>query len=186
MMRIFTVGLLFSVYYCLAASIATDTSDLIPSAITNTIPSATPTSNPTPSWKNDRPRQSKHVHDFFKSFGWLRKDTTIKDGDMPAAIRKIQKILQEPETGVYDERMEAIMSKPRCGTEQPYNETDANLNGTTPHKRYVLWGPKWDHTSITYQFINYTGDLASERQKSIVRSVKAVFSSVYCFVPCSI
>ena len=178
-MKIFAVGLLFIFSYCLAASIPAGTRALIPSAITNAIPSATSTSDPTPSWKNDQPRQSKHVHDFFKSFGWLRKDTTIKDGDMPAAIRKIQRILHEPETGIYDERMEATMSKPRCGTEPPFDETDANLNGTTPHMRYVLWGPKWDHTSLTYRFINFTGDLASERQKSIIRSVNAVISRVY-------
>lgn len=128
------------------------------------IPSASPT--PDPSWRHNRTRQAKHIHDFFKLFGWLRRNDTIQDDDLPAAIRKIQKVLREPETGVYDDRMEEVMSKPRCGTFQPYNETDAKSN---MHKRYVLWGPKWDHTTITYRFINYTADLVSDRQRSIVR-----------------
>jgi hypothetical protein len=172
-MKFFLVAILLSIPCSLTAGFSTNTRALIPSASSTIVPNFAPTSDPSPSWKDDPPRQSKHVHDFFKSFGWLGKGKTIRDGDMPAAIRKIQKILREPETGIYDERMETVMSRPRCGTEQPYNETDAKLNDTTPHERYVLWGPKWDHTSLTYRFINFTGDLASDRQKTIVRSVGA-------------
>jgi len=102
---------------------------------------------------------------------------------MTAAIRKIQRILHEPETGVYDERMERVMSKPRCGTEQPYNATDAGLDGKSPHKRFVLWGPKWDHTPLTYRFINFTADLASSRQQSIVANAFARWTQ---FLPISV
>lgn len=141
-MKIFgTVPLLWAIPLCLSAKAPLGRVSLIPSAISSTTPTLapTPTPVPTPDWRHDPTRQSKHVHDFFKSFGWLKHDTSIKDRDMPAAIRKIQKMLHEPETGLYDERMEKVMSKPRCGTEQPYNETDAELGGKTPQKRYVLW-----------------------------------------------
>jgi hypothetical protein len=132
------------------------------------IPSATPTLDPT--WRHDRARQKKHVHDFFRLFGWLRSNETIQDRDIPAAIRKIQRILRAPETGVYDERMEMVMSRPRCGTNQPYNATDAERPDRSgkKHRRYVLWGPKWNHRTVTYRFHNYTADLGSEKQRSIL------------------
>ncbi|KAF2705417.1 hypothetical protein K504DRAFT_537468 [Pleomassaria siparia CBS 279.74] len=181
-MKVFGFGLIFcAVAHCQSSIVQTRTIALIPSA--NPTPTPIPTPSSDPSSQHNRTRQSKHVHEFFKSFGWLQRDRTIKDGDLPAAIKKIQKVLNEPETGVYDERMETMMSRPRCGTEQPYNETDATLIGTAPHKRYVLWGPKWDHTSITYSFINYTGDLPSSRQQAIV---SAAFAQWTQFLPISI
>lgn len=136
-------------------------------AETALIPSASPT--PDPDWRQNRTRQHKHVHEFLKAFGWLKSNETIQDRDMPKAIRKIQKVLREPETGEYDERMDIVMSRPRCGTIPQYNETDANLADGELHKRYVLWGPKWDHTTITYSFINFTSEVASDRQRAILR-----------------
>ena len=87
---------------------------------------------------------------------------------MPAAIKKIQRVLREPETGVYDERMERVMSRPQCGTVQQYNASDA-MDNSTLQSRYVLWGPKWDRTSLTYRFVNYTSDLSVAKQQAIVR-----------------
>lgn len=137
------------------------------------IPSATPTLDP--SWRHNRTRQTKHVHDFFRLFGWLRTNETIQDRDIPAAIRKIQKILRAPETGVYDERMEAVMSRPRCDTMQPYNATDAKNRGSKKRKRYVLWGPKWLHPTVTYRFVNYTAEVAQDRQRSVLRLVTSPY-----------
>jgi hypothetical protein len=112
------------------------------------------------------------VHDFFRLFGWLRTNETIPDREIAAAIRKIQRILRAPETGVYDERMEAVMSRPRCGTVQPYNATDASKNRPSKkNKRYVLWGPKWHHQTITYRFINYTAEVAADKQRTVLRLV---------------
>jgi hypothetical protein len=160
-----TVLLLSSVQGCLSSA---EDAPLAARTVSQ-IPSASPTADP--NWRHNRTRQAKHVHDFFKLFGWLRRNDTINDDDLPKAIRKIQKTLREPETGIYDERMEIIMSKPRCGTIQPYNETDAKIPDEKVHKRYVLWGAKWQPTTITYRFINYTADITSERQKTIVRYV---------------
>jgi hypothetical protein len=135
------------------------------------IPSANPTLDP--SWRHNRTRQTKHVHDFFRLFGWLRMNETIQDRDIPAAIRKIQRILRAPETGVYDERMETVMSRPRCGTIQPYNATDAGRNRPSKKKkRFVLWGPKWHHQTVTYRFVNYTSEVTGEKQRSILRLVQ--------------
>ncbi|KAF2261846.1 hypothetical protein CC78DRAFT_583209 [Lojkania enalia] len=140
--------------------------------VVSLIPSTSPTASRTPapdvsSWQYDKNRQSKHVHDFYKLFGWLKSGDTIRDFEMPRAIRKIQRILHEPETGVYDQKMETVMSRPKCGYVQPYNETDAMANETMS-RRYVLWGPKWDRTTITYRFINYTSDIPQDRQRTLV------------------
>ncbi|ORY19445.1 hypothetical protein BCR34DRAFT_595411 [Clohesyomyces aquaticus] len=87
---------------------------------------------------------------------------------MPTAIRKIQKVLHEPETGQYDDRMDKIMSRPRCGTHNSYNETEAK-SPSPLGKRYVLWGPKWDHTAITYRFVNFTKDVDESTQRTTIR-----------------
>ncbi|KAF2013533.1 hypothetical protein BU24DRAFT_452403 [Aaosphaeria arxii CBS 175.79] len=145
------------------------------------IPSSSPTLDPT--WRQNRTRQAKHIHDFFKLFGWLRRNDTIRDPDMPRAIRKIQRVLREPETGVYDERMETVMSRPQCATVQPYNESDAIVDNSTMHKRYVLWGPKWDRTALTYRFVNYTADLSQDRQRAII---SAAFDKWMAFLPLTI
>lgn len=140
---------------------------------TSIIPSAPAWPTPTPrpqEFRKDPSKQSKNVHDFFRAYGWLRRNETIPDAKLPAAIRKIQRILREKPTGVYDDRLDSVMSRPRCGTVQPYNATDAQQDGDI-HRRYVLWGPKWDHSAITYRFVNYTADLTADRQRSIVRFV---------------
>lgn len=139
---------------------------IIPSAS----PTATPTPQPTDNLRVDKQKQSKNVHNFFKAYGWLKKDEAIPDAKLPAAIRKIQKVLKVPQTGVYDERMEGVMSKPRCGTIPQYDPSES-LDNSTLHRRYVTWGPKWDHTAITYRFINYTNDLPQSQQRSLIRYV---------------
>ena len=130
------------------------------------IPSAVPTLDP--SWQN-RDKQRKRVHDFFRLFGWVKRNNTIHDNQMPSAIRKIQRVLRVPETGVYTEKLERVMSRPRCGTEAAYNESDASMPDGGIHKRYVLWGPKWNRNPITYRFINYTPDIPENEQRSLIR-----------------
>ncbi|KAF2726607.1 zincin [Polyplosphaeria fusca] len=101
---------------------------------------------------------------------------------MASAIRKIQNVLHEPETGEYDDRMDDVLSKPRCGRIQPYNETDA-LSNATMHKRYILWGPKWDHTALTYSFVNYTSDVKGDLQKATLKNAFAQWTQ---FLPITI
>jgi hypothetical protein len=139
---------------------------------TSLVPSASPLPTPTatPQVRPDTRKESKRVHEFFKAFGWLRNNEHIPDDKIPAAVRRIQKVLRVPPTGVYDDRVDSVLSRPRCGTIPPYNATDAIGDGDI-RKRFVLWGPKWDHSPITYRFLNYTAKLPSDRQKSIFRSV---------------
>ncbi|KAF2202884.1 hypothetical protein GQ43DRAFT_470510 [Delitschia confertaspora ATCC 74209] len=156
-------------------------------ATTHPAPASIPTSNPshTSPWRHNRTRESSEIHYFLKLFGWLPSNTTLPDTDIPSAIRKIQKVLRKPQTGVYDDTIENAMAKPHCGTEPPYNETDADeatvvdaSNRTLLAKRYTIWGPKWDHTSLTYRFINYASDLPPERQRAILATAFSTWTSL--------
>lgn len=139
---------------------------------TSIIPSAAPAPTPTPSSADhlrvDKNTRSKNVHNFFKAYGWLKNDEVIPDAKLPAAIRKIQEVLKVPETGVYDEHLDTVVSKPRCGTTPEYDPSES-LDNSTLQCRYVIWGPKWDHSSITYRFMNYTADLPAAQQRSLFR-----------------
>jgi hypothetical protein len=151
---------------CLASphhNLARGITSLIPSA-PSTLPIATATATPIP----DQRQHSKHVNDFYKLYGWVRPGAFVPDSDLPKAIRKIQRKLKEPVTGAFSDKMMTMMSGPRCGTEQPYNATDVE---DTPDldKRYVLWGPKWVKTTLTWRFDSYSSDLPTARQQSTIR-----------------
>jgi hypothetical protein len=136
------------------------------------IPSASPTASPLPSATPDQRKHSKHVNDFYKLYGWLKPNTTVPDKDLPRAIRKIQKVLDEPVDGIFSDKMMDIMTKPRCGTEQPYNETAAKAPAEL-HKRYVVWGSKWAKTTLTWRFDSYSSDLPAAQQQSTLRCVSS-------------
>ncbi|KAF2869464.1 hypothetical protein BDV95DRAFT_609009 [Massariosphaeria phaeospora] len=178
-MKIFELALLSS---SITSCFCQSTTETIPTKSLNLIPSATPTSTTPGSWRNDKKRQSRHVHQFFRAYGWLERNASIEEPEMPAAIRKIQMVLRDPPTGVYDERLDQVMSKPRCGTIPEYNATDANADGGI-HKRFVLFGAKWNHSPLTYRFLNFTADLPSERQRTIVRDAFAKWTQL---VPTSV
>jgi hypothetical protein len=101
----------------------------------------------------------------------------VPDKELPRAIRKIQKVLKEPVTGIFSDKMMDIMTKPRCGTEEPYNETAANEPAGL-HKRYVIWGSKWAKTSLTWRFVNYSSDLPAAQQQSTLRYVNLLLISL--------
>jgi hypothetical protein len=140
------------------------------------IPSASPTQSIRPTATPDQKQHSKHVNDFYKLYGWLKPNTTVPDKELPRAIRKIQKVLREPVTGIFSDKMMDIMTKPRCGTEEPYNETAANEPAGL-HKRYVMWGSKWAKTSLTWRFINYSSDLPAAQQQSTLKYVNILLIS---------
>jgi hypothetical protein len=146
------------------------------------IPSVSPTRPAQPSATADQKRHSKHVNDFYKAYGWLKPNTTVAEKDLPRAIRKIQKALKEPVDGVFSDKMMDIMTKPRCGVEEPYNATSAEAPPDL-HKRYVLWGSKWPKSSLTWRFASYSNDVSQAVQQSIVRSVLLPVSKTH--VDCS-
>lgn len=131
------------------------------------VPTATPQVGAGEDLRVDKKKLQKNVHDFFKAYGWLKKDDSIPEDKLPEAIRKIQGVLKVPQTGVYDRHIDTLMSKPRCGTIPQYNQSEA-LEHNDFHTNFVMWGPKWDHTAITYRFVNYTADIPAEQQRSLM------------------
>jgi hypothetical protein len=162
--------LLASIPTCLAGSRRYVARENIPTDNIAIIPSATSTQPAQPTATPDQRKHSKHVNDFYKLYGWLKPNTSVPDRELPKAIRKIQKVLKEPVTGIFSDKMMDIMTKPRCGTEQPYNETAAKEPAEL-QKRYVLWGSKWAKSTLTWRFINYSSDLSTTQQQSTIRSV---------------
>lgn len=143
------------------------------------IPSQSPTQPALPTVTPDQRGHSKHVNDFYKLYGWLKPNTTVPDKELPRAIRKIQKGLSEPVTGIFSDKMMDIMTKTRCGTEQPYNETAAITTGEL-HRRYVLWGAKWAKSTITWRFTNYSTDLPAAQQQATIRCVSVLPTFHWC------
>lgn len=151
---------------CLAVphhNVARGTTSLI-----QTSPLVVPTSTPTNVPDSDQKIHSKHVNDFYKLYGWLKPGTSIPDKDLSKAIRKIQRKLKEPVTGVFSNKMMNMMNGPRCGTEQQYNSTEAEGHRDL-NRRYVLWGPKWAKNTLTWRFENYSSDLATTKQQATIR-----------------
>lgn len=169
-MAFFNFMLLLGIVICCSAldhrNVARRTVALIPSV------SPTQPAIPLATIEAESKKHSKHVNDFYKLYGWLKPGTSVPEPELPKAIRKIQKVLKEPVTGVFSDKMTSIMNSPRCGTEQPYNETAAKAP-VDLHKRYVVWGPKWTKTSLTWKFISYSSDLSAARQQSTIRSVNS-------------
>ncbi|KAL6711948.1 hypothetical protein ACN47E_002991 [Coniothyrium glycines] len=175
-MAVLTFFLVLSIVLCCTAlnlaNLATGTIALIPSA-TPTRTGAAVSLTPLP----DQRPHAKHINDFYKLYGWLKPGTEVPDSDLPRAIRKIQRKLKEPVTGAFSDRMMDIMTRPRCGTEQPYNATDADDSAGKP-KRYVLWGPRWAKTTLSWRFLNYSNDVTAAQQQSIVSNAFAQWMSV--------
>jgi hypothetical protein len=152
---------------CLAIphhNIARGTASFIPTS-TLSQPIETPTTIPS----DDQKKHSKHVNDFYKLYGWLKPGTSVSDKDLPEAIRKIQRIMNEPVTGKLSEKMMSMMSGPRCGVEQPYVGTEAGEHRDS-NGRYELLGPKWAQTTLTWRMKTYSNGLTRERQLEVIRS----------------
>ncbi|RAR15626.1 matrix metalloproteinase-19 isoform x2 [Stemphylium lycopersici] len=179
MLRAATLLLLGVVHFCLATPHhhAARGTTLIPTSSLSA-PTKTPTTTP----KADQKQQSKHINDFYRLYGWLKPGNSVPDHDLPKAIRKIQRKLKEPITGALSDKMMNMMSGPRCGTEQPYNATEAEDHSSLD-ERYVLWGPKWAKTTLTWRFESYSGDLPTARQQS---TLSAAFAQWMNFIPLNI
>lgn len=69
--------------------------------------------------------------------------------DLSEAIKKLQRMGGITQTGVLDIRTRELMQKPRCGVKDPVGEEEGGRK-----KRYVLAPSKWDHTDLTYRYVD--------------------------------
>ena len=79
--------------------------------------------------------------------GNLRTETQLQE-----AIKSLQRMGHIPQTGAIDDATRALMKRPRCG--QPDNPSSADFSATNRirrNKRFVIQGPKWQDTQITWR-----------------------------------
>lgn len=78
--------------------------------------------------------------------GNLRTEVQLKE-----AIKTLQRFGNIPITGKLDDATSELMRRPRCG--QPDNPNSLDFSATNRlrrHRRYVIQGPKWQSTSVTW------------------------------------
>uniref|UniRef100_A0A1B0G123 Peptidoglycan binding-like domain-containing protein n=1 Tax=Glossina morsitans morsitans TaxID=37546 RepID=A0A1B0G123_GLOMM len=81
--------------------------------------------------------------------GALRTEEQLKE-----AIRNLQRFGNIPVTGEIDAATRKLIRKPRCGvgdSNQTTTFSPDNLHHSHRIKRYVLQGPKWDKTDLTWR-----------------------------------
>uniref|UniRef100_A0A1A9W7U8 Peptidoglycan binding-like domain-containing protein n=1 Tax=Glossina brevipalpis TaxID=37001 RepID=A0A1A9W7U8_9MUSC len=82
--------------------------------------------------------------------GALRTEEQLKE-----AIRNLQRFGNIPVTGEIDAATRKLIRKPRCGvgdSNQTTTFSPDNLHHSHRMKRYVLQGPKWDKTDLTWRY----------------------------------
>lgn len=97
------------------------------------------------------------------NFGYLPK-SDIETGNLRTedqlkeAIRSLQRFGHIPVTGMIDDATHKLMLRPRCG--QPDNAdtndflpTNRLRNHSRRSKRFVIQGPKWSSTSVTWRLV---------------------------------
>lgn len=103
---------------------------------------------------------------FLMNFGYLPK-SDIETGNLRTedqlkeAIRSLQRFGHIPATGLIDDATRELMLRPRCG--QPDNADSNDFSATNRlrihgrrSKRFVIQGPKWPTTSVTWRLVQST------------------------------
>lgn len=100
---------------------------------------------------------------YLMEFGYLPK-SSIETGNLRTeeqfkeSLKKLQANANIPVTGLIDENTIQLMKKKRCGLpDDPqtpgFYATDGNLSRRS--KRYVIQGPKWSKTDITWRYLHF-------------------------------
>ncbi|XP_053103667.1 matrix metalloproteinase-9 [Hemicordylus capensis] len=110
------------------------------------------------------------AENYLLRFGYLKESHSEQLGSQVTlsreALRRMQRQLGLPETGLLDASTMAAVRAPRCGVPDlgQFQTFEGNL--------------KWDHTDLTYRVVNYSPDLdASIIEDAFVRAFK-VWSDV--------
>lgn len=84
--------------------------------------------------------------------GNLRTEDQLKE-----SIKTLQRFANIPATGIIDEKTIALMKRPRCGQPDSPNSPDFSATNRLRRRtrRYVIQGPKWSNTSITWRYVMF-------------------------------
>ena len=102
-----------------------------------------------------------HFQAYLRKYGFLgqaadEQDSLLKVIDVEAAVRRMQKYGNIPQTGVFDAATSRLMSTPRCGVPDPVgvSETSRDALGgvlSKKKKRYAHTGGVWEDLKLTYR-----------------------------------
>ncbi|KAH8375256.1 hypothetical protein KR200_004034 [Drosophila serrata] len=119
--------------------------------------------------------------------GALRTEQQLID-----AVRSLQSFGNIPVTGKIDSATARLIQQPRCGVgdkKYAYSFSPDNLDHDVVYtrvRRYVLQGPKWDKTDLTWSLVNQTMPDASKVRMMVQRALnvwesnsKLTFREVY-------
>uniref|UniRef100_A0A0B6Z285 Peptidase metallopeptidase domain-containing protein n=1 Tax=Arion vulgaris TaxID=1028688 RepID=A0A0B6Z285_9EUPU len=141
---------------------------------------------------NDADKRYREMHTsavkYLAMFGYLkgpsRETQNLRSQeDLTRAIKGLQRAGGIPQTGVLDVRTETLMTKPRCGNTDDFlddvkvaseNEEDGFK---FRRKRYTVATSKWQHTNITFRFVNYTPDMPQAKTRQIISDALKVWSA---------
>ncbi|KAH8270831.1 hypothetical protein KR018_006383 [Drosophila ironensis] len=117
---------------------------------------------------------------YLMEFGYLPKSkiASLRTGEqMKDAIRSLQAFGNIPVTGEIDAKTNWLIRQPRCGVgdhvAKPRHSSPDNLddNGGSRVRRFVLQGPKWDKTDLTWSLVNRTMPDAPKIQEMVRRAL---------------
>ncbi|WP_202873964.1 matrixin family metalloprotease [Kribbella speibonae] len=98
------------------------------------------------------------------------------DNTTVAALRRFQQYFGLTVTGVLDEATVSLMSLPRCGfPDRPAQRSRAEASVTIAS--FVAQGNKWDHTNISYDVEDFTGDLSQAEIGAAIQSALALWAN---------
>ncbi|SHH05193.1 peptidoglycan-binding domain-containing protein [Bradyrhizobium erythrophlei] len=117
--------------------------------------------------KGDKSADVELLNRYLSRFGYasptspdgvdLHSSTAVVTNDFSdeteRALRKFQKRHRLAETGETDAGTAALLNMPRCGVPDP-----------DFHSRYVLAGPRWERTNLTFAISQFPGGAITDAQ----------------------
>ncbi|XP_064164514.1 stromelysin-3 [Anguilla rostrata] len=71
-----------------------------------------------------------------------------------------------------------LWSRPRCGVPDYPAQKRGVATGRQRHKRFVLFGGRWDKTDLTYKIVRFPWQMSNDKVRSILREANQVWSDV--------
>ncbi|KAJ8286455.1 hypothetical protein GJAV_G00039440 [Gymnothorax javanicus] len=106
--------------------------------------------------------------------GWLPRPNSLKKR---VWLDHAQETLKE-NTRITPTNASEFWSRPRCGVPDYPAQKRGVATGRQRHKRFVLFGGRWDKTDLTYKIVRFPWQLSKDKVRSILREANKVWSDV--------